>query len=87
MAAVEVRRQLLWHPDHDLRPALSADGTELAGPAVELLRNDQSWEREVVEAPSMIEVDGEYHLFIRQPVGHRARAVGHAVCESVADPA
>ena len=66
---------------------LSADGTELAGPAVELLRNHRSWERDVVEAPSIIEVDCEYHLFYSaNRRDTEAYAVGHAVCESIAGP-
>lgn len=86
---------LLWKSDGNccgiptmlFAQPLSADGTELAGPAVELLRNDRSWERDVVEAPSMIEVDGEYHLFYSaNRWDTEAYAVGHAICESVAGP-
>ena len=86
---------LLWKSDGNccgiptmiFAQPLSADGTELAGPAVELLRNDQSWERDVVEAPSMIAVDGEYHLYYSaNRWATEAYAVGHAVCESVAGP-
>ncbi|MEM9467952.1 MAG: glycoside hydrolase family 43 protein, partial [Actinomycetota bacterium] len=57
---------LLWKSDGNccgiptiiFAQPLTADGTELAGGAVELIRNDLSWERDVVEGPSMIEVDG-----------------------------
>ncbi|MEM9468491.1 MAG: glycoside hydrolase family 43 protein [Actinomycetota bacterium] len=66
---------------------LSEDGTELAGDAVELIRNDLSWERDVVEGPSMIEVDGEFHLFYSaNRWDTEAYAVGHAVCETVTGP-
>ncbi|MEO0492862.1 MAG: glycoside hydrolase family 43 protein [Actinomycetota bacterium] len=86
---------LLWKSDGNccgiptiiFAQPLSADGTELDGPAVELIRNDLSWERDVVEGPSMIEVDGEYHLFYSaNRWDTEAYAVGHAVCESVTGP-
>ena len=64
-----------------------ADGTGLAGDPVELIRNDLSWERDVVEGPSMIEVDGVWHLFYSANRWDTADyAVGHAVCETVTGP-
>ena len=86
---------LLWKSDGNccgiatiiFTQPLTADGTELAGDAVELIRNDRSWERDVVEAPSMIEVDGEYHLFYSANRWDSDQyAVGHAVCETVTGP-
>ena len=86
---------LLWKSDGNccgiatiiFAQPLTADGTELAGDAVELIRNDRSWERDVVEAPSMIEVDGEYHLFYSANRWDTDQyAVGHAVCETVTGP-
>ena len=66
---------------------LTADGTGLAGDPVELIRNDLSWERDVVEGPSMIEVDGVWHLFYSANRWDTADyAVGHAVCETVTGP-
>ena len=66
---------------------LTADGTGLAGDPVELIRNDLSWERDVVEGPSMIEVDGIWHLFYSANRWDTADyAVGHAVCETVTGP-
>ncbi len=66
---------------------LTVDGLELAGDPVELIRNDLSWERDVVEGPSMIEVDGEYHLFYSaNRWDTEAYAVGHALCETVTGP-
>ncbi|MEM9518034.1 MAG: glycoside hydrolase family 43 protein [Actinomycetota bacterium] len=86
---------LLWKSDGNccgiptiiFAQPLTADGTELAGDAVELIRNDLGWERDVVEGPSMIEVDGEFHLFYsanRWDTEHYA--VGRAVCETVTGP-
>ncbi len=86
---------LLWKSDGNccgiptivFAQPLTADGTDLAGEAVELIRNDRSWERDVVEAPSMIEVDGVFHLFYSaNRWDTESYAVGHAVCETVAGP-
>ncbi|MEO6714991.1 MAG: family 43 glycosylhydrolase [Mycobacteriales bacterium] len=62
---------LLWKADGNccslpsilyIQP-LSADGTTLTGPPVELLRNDAGdSERFVVEAPTLIKHDGTYYL-------------------------
>ena len=66
---------------------LSADGTELAGDPVELIRNALSWERDVVEGPSMIAVDGAWYLFYSANRWDTADyAVGLAACESVVGP-
>ena len=86
---------LLWKSDGNccgiptiiFAQPLSDDGTELAGDAVELIRNGLSWERDVVEGPSMIEIDGEFHLFYSaNRWDTEAYAVGHAVCETVTGP-
>ena len=86
---------LLWKSDGNccglptviFAQPLGADGTTLDGAATELIRNDRSWERDVVEAPSMIEVDGRWHLFYSaNRWDTTAYAVGHAVCESVIGP-
>ncbi len=66
---------------------LSADGTELAGDAVELIRNDRAWERDVVEAPAMIKADGAFHLFYSANRWDSDQyAVGYAVCDAVTGP-
>jgi beta-xylosidase len=86
---------LLWKSDGNccgiptiiFAQPLSDDGTELAGDAVELIRNDLWWERDVVEGPSMIEIDGEFHLlYSANRWDTEAYAVGHAVCETVTGP-
>jgi GH43 family beta-xylosidase len=68
------RLYLLWKSDGNccaspvpapviyLQP-LSADGTTLTGPPVELIRLDQAFEGRVVEAPTLIKQDGTYYLF------------------------
>ena len=88
-------RWLLWKSDGNCcglptviyTQPLSADGLSIAGDPIELIRNDLSWERDVVEAPSMIENGGVYHLFYS---GNRwdtpQYAVGHATCGSVTGP-
>lgn len=66
---------------------LSADGTELVGDPVELIRNDLWWERDVVEGPSMIEVDGDWYLLYSANRWDSADyAVGIARCDSVIGP-
>ncbi|RMB61534.1 family 43 glycosylhydrolase [Tessaracoccus antarcticus] len=62
---------LLWKADGNccslptilfIQP-LSNDGATLMGPPVEMIRNDQPWEGSVVEAPTLVRVNGTYHLF------------------------
>lgn len=62
---------LLWKADGNccslpailfIQP-LSNDGASLTGPAAEMIRNDKTWEGAVVEAPTLVRVDGTYHLF------------------------
>ncbi len=66
---------------------LAGDGLTSAGEPVELIRNDLGWERDVVEGPSMILIDGGYHLFYSANRWDTADyAVGHALCESVTGP-
>ncbi len=64
---------LVWKEDaNDLRPKeptrlmmarLSPDGTSLAGDAAEIMRNDQPWEGDLVEAPQLLHRGGWYYLF------------------------
>jgi hypothetical protein len=67
---------------------LAADGTEFAGPGVEILHADQPWEGRIVEAPQMIRDDrGRHWLFysgnwFNQP----AYAIGVAACDGPAGP-
>ncbi len=68
--------------------ALDNQGTALkgSGPTV-LLRPSQSWEASVVEAPSMVAVDGGYDLFYSANNWDTSRyAVGVAHCTGVLGP-
>ncbi|MFC3688049.1 family 43 glycosylhydrolase [Aquipuribacter hungaricus] len=66
------RLYLLWKADGNCCPdktaiiylqELSLDGTTLTGDPVELIRRDLPYEGAVVEAPTLLEVDGTYYLF------------------------
>ena len=65
------RLYLLWKADGNCctLPAiiyiqeLSADGTTFLSEPVELIRNDQPYEGAVVEAPTLVKIDGTYYLF------------------------
>lgn len=62
-------------------------GLSVAGDPVELIRNDLSWERDVVEGPTMIEHEGVYHLFYSANRWDTSDyVIGHAVCESPEGP-
>ncbi|MBE1878396.1 family 43 glycosylhydrolase [Myceligenerans pegani] len=86
---------LLWKSDGNCcaQPAiiyaqpLSADGTTLTGPPVELLRNDVPWQGAVVEAPAMVEHDGRFYLYFaaNDYFGGNYRT-GWAVSDSVTGP-
>ena len=66
---------------------LSADGTSLAGDPVELIRNDLSWEYDVVEGPSMVENGGVWHLFYAANRWDTPQyATGHARCATPVGP-
>ena len=41
---------------------LAPDGLSVAGPAVELIHDDQSWEQRLVEAPTMVLSPAGYQL-------------------------
>lgn len=66
---------------------LSSDGLALTGPQRVLLRADQPWEAGVVEGPTMVFVDGTYHLFYSANDWRTdAYAIGHAVCDAPSGP-
>jgi Glycosyl hydrolases family 43 len=67
--------------------ALSADGLTLTGEAVPLLTPGQSWERGVVEGPSMIRIAGHDYLFYSGGFWTTAGyAQGVASCDGPAGP-
>jgi beta-xylosidase len=67
---------------------LSDDGLELVGDIVDLgLRNDAPWEAHVIEAPSIIELDGTYYLFYSANSYDSADyAVGYATADDILGP-
>ena len=66
---------------------LSADGLTLEGEPVQLLKADEPWESNIIEAPFMVLQDERYFLFFS---GNRwdtaAYATGYAVCASANGP-
>jgi beta-xylosidase len=73
---------------------LTADGLGLDGDPVELLRsNSKNWELDVIEAPSMVKMAGNYVLFFSAgyfgwPENERLSpyAIGYATCASPTGP-
>ncbi|HEX9991752.1 MAG TPA: glycoside hydrolase family 43 protein [Acidimicrobiales bacterium] len=66
---------------------LTDDGLGLTGEPTQLLAVDRPWEGSVVEGPSMVEVDGAYHLFYSgNDWNSAAYAVGWAACDGPAGP-
>jgi beta-xylosidase len=66
---------------------MASDGLSLLGEPVRLIRNDQPWEGIVIEAPTMVEREGQYYLFYSaNNYAGFEYAVGYARCESVTGP-
>ena len=88
-------RYLLWKNDGNccgldtwlqIAP-LAPDGVTLAGPPTRLLKQDQPWEGNLVEAPTLVERDGVYTLlYSANDYGGAAYAIGYATAESVLGP-
>jgi beta-xylosidase len=86
---------LLWKSDDNAfdRPSslwgqrLAADGLTLEGESSELLRQDRGWERPLIEAPSMVRVDGRYYLFYSANRWESPNyAIGYAIGRSPLGP-
>ncbi|MDQ3642751.1 MAG: glycoside hydrolase family 43 protein [Actinomycetota bacterium] len=86
---------LLWKSDDNAvqRPsslwgcALAPDGLSLAGDPVRLLGHDRGWEAPLVEAPSMVRVEGTYFLFYSANWWESSRyAIGYATSEAPLGP-
>jgi Glycosyl hydrolases family 43 len=82
---------LLWKQDSG--PAiiwsqpLSDDGLSLVGTASQLIHADQSFERGVVEAPSMVGIGGRFYLFYSAASWQTANyTTAYAVCASPSGP-
>ena len=88
-------RYLLWKNDGNccgldtwlqLQP-LSADGLRLAGPATKLIRQDQPWEGDLVEAPTLVRHGSSYVLFYSaNDYGGEMYATGYATASALEGP-
>ncbi|GAC1444156.1 MAG: hypothetical protein NVSMB52_03190 [Chloroflexota bacterium] len=66
---------------------LSPDGLTLVGKSTRLVYNDQSWEGDVIEAPSMVKHDGKYYLFFSGAHWDSSSySVGYATCTGPIGP-
>lgn len=66
---------------------LSADGLSTTGDPVKLISNDQDWEGDVVEGPSMVVDADKLLLFYSANNWNTADyAIGYAVCDSITGP-
>lgn len=86
---------LLWKNDgnccgHDTwiyHAPLSADGTELVGEPVPMIRQDLPWEGDLVEAPTLVQRDGRYVLLYSANGYYGPQyTVGYAVADDLAGP-
>jgi hypothetical protein len=84
------RAYLLWKSDEAagiVARELAPDGRSFAGETRTLLQADQAWEAGVIEAPSMVGVEGRYYLFYSaNDWSTSSYAVGYAVCDSPLGP-
>ena len=66
---------------------LGVDGTSLLGNPTELARRDQTWERPLIEGPSMMKYQASYYLFYSANWWESSSyGIGYAVCTSPAGP-
>lgn len=66
---------------------LTVDGTALIGETTKLLMQDQSWEGNLVEAPTLVKRDGLYVLlYSANDYGGEAYATGFATASSIRGP-
>jgi beta-xylosidase len=88
-------RYLLWKNDGNccgldtwlyIAP-LSEDGLSLAGESTRLLKQDQTWEGNLIEAPTMVVEDGTYVLlYSANDYGSDAYAIGYGTADSPTGP-
>jgi arabinan endo-1,5-alpha-L-arabinosidase len=93
--AADGTRYLLWKNDGNccgldtwLQIAeLSADGTTLVGETTRLLQQDQEWEGDLIEAPTLVERDGGYTLlYSANGYGGEEYATGYATADALLGP-
>lgn len=66
---------------------LTADGLALAGEPVRMLQQDQPWEGELIEAPTVVERDGELTLlYSANSYGGDEYAMGYATAPAIEGP-
>lgn len=89
------RRYLLWKndgnccglPTYIYIQEVSADGLTLLGEPTQLIANDQVWEGQVVEAPTLWKREERYYLFYSaNNYGGVDYAVGYAVADAALGP-
>ena len=89
------KRYLLWKNDGNccgkdtwlhLQP-LSADGLKLTGPPVQLIKQDQPWEGNLVEAPTLVKHGASYVLFYSaNDYGGEKYTTGYATASKLEGP-
>lgn len=66
---------------------LSADGLTLAGEPTRLVKQDQPWEGDLVEAPTLVKRDGTYVLlYSANSYGGAEYAIGYATADAITGP-
>jgi beta-xylosidase len=66
---------------------LSADGLALAGEPTRLVKQDQEWEGNLVEAPTLVKRDGTYVLlYSANDYGGDRYAIGYATADAITGP-
>jgi beta-xylosidase len=88
-------RHLLWKNDGNCcglptwlhLQRMSADGLRTSGPAHRLVREDQEWEGDLVEAPTLVRRAGSYVLFYSaNSYGGDQYATGYAAADRLRGP-
>ena len=88
-------RYLVWKNDGNSRgrdtwlwiQKLTADGLHLAGTPTKMIKQDQPWEGNLVEAPTLWKHGAKYYLFYSANAFVDCRyAVGYAVADSILGP-
>jgi beta-xylosidase len=88
------QRYLLWKTDGNCCgldtwitiQKLSLDGLRLEGTPTKLIRQDQSWEGDVIEAPTLWRRDGRYYLFYSANWYDEHYAIGYATSPNLLGP-
>jgi arabinan endo-1,5-alpha-L-arabinosidase len=89
------KRYLLWKNDGNCcgkdtwlhLQSLSADGLKLTGPPVRLIKQDQPWEGNLVEAPTLVRHGSSYVLFYSaNDYGGESYTTGYATASKLEGP-